>query len=108
MNTFPKLHDATLETLELHWAEGIVRIRLSTGINGTGVVILEASGVLRAVCPRVLPWGQSDSVNEVKLEQVENGRLLSIEMQSGDQTGCRIASNDCQLIVPSELPANRK
>jgi hypothetical protein len=84
MNTVPKLHDATLETLAFHWAEGIVRIRLSTGMNGTGVVILEASGVLRAVCPRVLPWGPSDSVNVVKLEHVGNGQLLSIEMQSGD------------------------
>ncbi len=84
MNTIPKLHDSTLEAFALDWAEGIVRIRLSTGVNGTGVVILEASGVLRAVCPRALPWGPSDSVNEVKLEQVDNGRLLSIEMQSGD------------------------
>ena len=49
-------------------------------MNSTGVVILEASGVHRAVCPRVFPWGLSDSVNEVKLEQVENGRLLSVEM----------------------------
>jgi hypothetical protein len=84
MNTVPKLHDATLETFALHWAEGVVQIRLSTGMNGTGVVILEASGVLRAVCPRALPWGLSDSVNEVKLEQAEEGRFLSIEMQSGD------------------------
>jgi hypothetical protein len=40
--------------------------------------------VFRAVCPRVFPWGPSDSVNEVKLELVENGRHLSVEMQSGD------------------------
>jgi hypothetical protein len=84
MNTVPKLHDATLESLTLHWVEGAVRIRLSTGINGTGVVTLEAFGVRRALCPRALPWGPSDSVNEVKLEQVSDGRLLSIEMQSGD------------------------
>jgi hypothetical protein len=84
MNTVPKLHDATLETFVLDWAEGIVRIKLCTGMNSTGVVILEASGVHRAVCPRVFSWGLSDSVNEVKLEQVENGRLLSVEMLSGD------------------------
>lgn len=84
MNTVPRMHDATLETLTLHWVEGVVRIRLSTGINGTGVVNLKAVGVRRAVCPRALPWGPSDSVNEVKLEQVSEGRLLSIEMQSGD------------------------
>ncbi len=84
MDGLSKLHDATLETFALHWAEGIARIRLSTGVNGTGVVILEASGVLRAVCPRVFPWGESDSVNEVKLEKVDDGWLLSIEMQSGD------------------------
>ena len=84
MNTVPRLHDATLETFVFHWAEGVVRIRLSTGMNGTGVVILEAFGVLRVVCPRAFPWGPSDSVNEVELEQVKDGRLLSIEMQSGD------------------------
>jgi hypothetical protein len=54
MNTVPKLHDATLEAFALDWGEGTVRIRLSTGVNGTGVVILEASGVLRAVYPRAL------------------------------------------------------
>lgn len=84
MNTFRKLHDATLETFTLHWAEGIVRARLRTGIEGTGVVILEAVEVVRALCPRTFSWGPSDSVNEVKLEHFENGRLLSIEMQSGD------------------------
>jgi len=84
VNTVPKLHDATLETLTVHWVEGTVRIGLSTGINGTGVVTLEAIGVRRAVCPRAFPWGPSDSVNEVRLEQVSEGRLLSIEMQSGD------------------------
>lgn len=84
MNAVPKLHDATLESFTLQWEEGVAHVRLSTGMNGTGVVTLEASGVLRALCPRVFPWGPSDSVNEVKLEQVADGRLLSIEMQSGD------------------------
>jgi hypothetical protein len=84
MSIFPRLHDATLEALILHWAEGILRIRLSTGEQGTGVVVLEASGVLNAICPRACPWGPSDSVNEIKLQQTGNGRLLTIEMQSGD------------------------
>jgi hypothetical protein len=68
MNAVPKLHDATLESFTLQWEEGVAHVRLSTGMNGTGVVTLEASGVLRALCPRVFPWGPSDSVNEVKLE----------------------------------------
>jgi hypothetical protein len=94
VDTVPKLHDATLESRTLHWGEGVVHVRLSTDMNGAGVVILEASGVLRAVCPRVFPWGPSDSVNEVKLEQVANGRLLSLEMQSGDvlEVCCREVS----------------
>lgn len=94
MDSVPKLHDATLESFTLHWGEGAVLVRLSTGVNGTGVVTLEASGVIRAVCPRVFPWGPSDSVNEVKLEQVANGRLLSIAMQSGDvlEVSCREVS----------------
>ena len=84
MNTVPNLHDATLETLVLYWDEGMVQIKLSTGVYGTDVVILEATGVLRAICPRVFPWGPSDSVNEAKLGRVSEGQLLSIEMQSGD------------------------
>jgi hypothetical protein len=91
MSTIPRLHDATLETLTFHWEEGIIRIRLSTGIHGTGVVTLEAIGVVRAVCPRALPWGPSDSVNEVKMQEVSDARLLSVEMQSGDvlEISCR-------------------
>ena len=84
MTTVPRLHDATLDTLTLHWDEGAVRIRLSTGINGTGVVTLEAVGVRSLVCPRALPWGSSDSVNEVKIQRATDGELLSVEMQSGD------------------------
>ena len=91
MSTIPRLHDATLETLTFHWEEGIIRIRLSTGIHGTGVGTLEAIGVVRAVCPRALPWGPSDSVNEVKMQEVSDARLLSVEMQSGDvlEISCR-------------------
>jgi hypothetical protein len=67
MSTIPRLHDATLETLTFHWE------------------------VVRAVCPRALPWGPSDSVNEVKMQEVSDARLLSVEMQSGDvlEISCR-------------------
>jgi hypothetical protein len=64
MNTLPKLHDATLETLTFHWEEGVVRIKLNIGINGTGAVMLEAVGVVRAACPRAFPWGPSDSLTK--------------------------------------------
>jgi hypothetical protein len=84
MSIFPRLHDAILQTLILHWEDGIVRIRLTTGEGGTGVVVLEASGVLNTICPRAYPWGPSDFVNEAKLQQTGNGQLLTIEMQSGD------------------------
>jgi hypothetical protein len=84
MNIVPRLHDATLQTVTFHWEDGVVRIRLSTGVNGSGVVVLEALGVVRAVCPRALPWGPSDSVNEAIMQQVSDGQLLSVEMQSGD------------------------
>lgn len=84
MNPIPRLHDATLETLTFHWEAGVVQIRLSTGINRTGTFTVEAFGVNRVVCPREFPWGPSDSVNEVKVQQVSEGLVLSIEMQSGD------------------------
>jgi hypothetical protein len=94
MNPIPKLHDATLETVTLAWDEGTVHLRLSTGANGTGIVILSANGVLGFNCPRLFPWGSSDSVNEVRLESAADSQLLSIEMQSGDllQITCREAS----------------
>jgi hypothetical protein len=78
------MHDATLESLTFSWEEGLVLLRLSTGVNGTGVVILEATDVKGIVCPRLFPWGPSDSVNEAKVQSRTAGVYLTIEMQSGD------------------------
>jgi hypothetical protein len=46
--------------------------------------MLVASGVISIVCPRRFPWGPSDSVNEATVRLVPEGKVLSIEMQSGD------------------------
>jgi hypothetical protein len=35
-------------------------------------------------CPRLFPWGRSVSVNAVTDDKHDGGRLLVIEMQSGD------------------------
>jgi len=94
MNSIPKLHDAILETITLLWEEGTVHLRLSTGVNGTGIVILSAIGVRDLICPRLFPWGPSDSINEVKLDSINDGQFLSVKMQSGDvlQITCREVS----------------
>ena len=84
MSTIPRLHDSTLETCTIFWEEGVVTVRLSTGINGTGVVLVKASGVVNFLCPRRSPWGPSDSVNEVRVQKSPEGSRLEIEMQSGD------------------------
>jgi hypothetical protein len=111
MNRIPKLHDATLETLTLNWEEGTIHLRLSTGANGAGIVILNANGVRGLICPRLFPWGSSDSVNEARLESITDGQLLSIEMQSGDliQINCRdvSANRDSAQDSTSRVPQFR-
>ena len=84
MTVISNLHDATLEALTLLWEQGIVRLQLSTGVGGTGIVILEATDVRGLVCPRLFPWGPSDSVNEVSVTSETGKVCLKVEMQSGD------------------------
>lgn len=94
MNTIPRFHDATLETCTVHWEEGKISVRLGTGMDGARSVILTAEGMTDFACPHRLPWGPSDSVNEVRVTATAEGRCLEIEMQSGDvlRLSCRTLS----------------
>jgi hypothetical protein len=71
------LHDATLLTITVDWAEGTASVRLHPY---SGMVTIEASGLSHLDIPRRHPWGPSVSVNEVTLVD----RTLRVEMQSGD------------------------
>jgi hypothetical protein len=84
MISFNDLHDATFTKMELDWAKGEVEYRFETSIPGHPIVQLVASGVIDVHCPRRFPWGESVSVNEIRVEAVDGGTRLTVEMQSGD------------------------
>jgi hypothetical protein len=76
------LHDASLESLSLHWGSGALELRLTTA---SGPCSIRAFDVTRLTVPRGHPWGPSVSVNEVRGPRTVGERaLLEVEMQSGD------------------------
>ncbi|WP_437753688.1 hypothetical protein [Sorangium sp. So ce1389] len=80
------LHDATLETIELRWESGEVRLRIRTGDPEQPQLVVVASSVHRMECARQLPWGFSVSINEVRGPSPIDGggACVEVEMQSGD------------------------
>ncbi|MBI2395372.1 MAG: hypothetical protein HYV09_37730 [Deltaproteobacteria bacterium] len=86
MDRWPDLHDATLESLELHWSSGEAVMRIRTGDAAHPQRVIVASGVLRLRCDRQLPWGASASINVVRGPTAagDGASVLEIEMQSGD------------------------
>jgi len=81
-----RLHDATLESLELLWPSGNVELRIRTGDSTHPLRLVAASAVRRIGCERRMPWGPSASINEVRGPAVadDGTSVLEIEMQSGD------------------------
>lgn len=92
MKPIPNLHDATLKSIAFDWPTATIRLSFQTGIDISDVLTVVAQDVTDLRCPRVLPWGPSNSVNEVTLDPQQG--LLAIEMQSGDviQIACRNCS----------------
>jgi hypothetical protein len=82
--SLPDLHDATLKSVNFEWETAAVRLTLKTGVAPSDVAVVEAEGVTSLNCPRLQPWGPSSSVNAAALEELADGKVLSIEMQSGD------------------------
>jgi hypothetical protein len=54
------------------------------GVERDDFLTLQVKSLQSLSCPRHLPWGPSNSVNEVMLQSTGSGLALSIEMQSGD------------------------
>lgn len=81
-----RLHDATLESMELHWSSGEAVLRIRTGDPTHPQRLVVASAVRRLGCDRQLPWGFSVSINEVRgpVAAGDGASVLEIEMQSGD------------------------
>jgi hypothetical protein len=84
MISLPDLHDATLKSVNFEWETAIARLRFKTGVAVSEVAVVEAEGVTSLECPRLLPWGPSNSVNTTAVEELADGQLLTVEMQSGD------------------------
>lgn len=72
------LHDATLKSVELVWADSTCTLYLATDAFPNCALIF--SGVSEAVLPKAQPWGPSSSINGFKGQS----GLYEIEMQSGD------------------------
>jgi hypothetical protein len=86
----PNLHDATLNTVNFDWSRGVVSFAFKVDIGVSSII--EATGVTELKCPRLLPWGPSDSVNSTAVEAFGDGQRLIIKMQSGDvlEVCCRV------------------
>lgn len=84
------LHDATLVTVHLVWADGtcIMTIRHSQSPDCT----LAFTGVSNLTLPRTQPWGPSQSINSASQR---NKGQYEIEMQSGDLI--KIDASDVKL-----------
>ena len=79
MSEEPSLHDATLDSVELLWAQG--RCTLQLLLIGAGPSELTFVGVTGVQLPRQHPWGPSIYVNAFRT--VEPGSF-ELELQSGD------------------------
>jgi hypothetical protein len=85
MITIDKLHDATLESAELVWKQGVARLHIKAFLEGKIEEFeLSFEGVTFLGMPRYEPWGPSISINKVWEENSGEARKLLIEMQSGD------------------------
>lgn len=75
-----KFHDATFVGINLLWLEGIavmtLRLREEITIN--------FSGLKRLNWERTFPWGPSESINTVTIEEGNPNWVFKFEIQSGD------------------------
>jgi hypothetical protein len=88
MTSLPNLHDSIFIDVKMDWETAIVQMRFQlpqeTGEPDLPFVVIEAVEVTDLKCPRQLPWGPSIFVNSASLKMLPIGKLLTIEIQSGD------------------------
>ena len=77
----PDLHDATLSSVRFDWRDGTLR---ATVRSSDGVRTLEFTGVEDVRLSRRLPWGPSEHIDNMGIDDLSNGIRAHIEMQSGD------------------------
>lgn len=79
----PNLHDAVLERVAVDWERASVAIDLTRVPGGATRLLL--AGLVSLRLSHREEWGPSAYVNEVRLDELADGRFeLRIEMQSGD------------------------
>jgi hypothetical protein len=76
---FVKAHDATLNHMIYDWERACFTVMLTS--TSETVANLEFHEATRVEIPRLLPWGPSRSINEVR--QAASNKF-EIEVQSGD------------------------
>jgi len=77
MVSLPDLHDATLKDLTFEWETATIMLTFSVGTAPPDRAVVKAEGVTDLKCPRLMPWGPSNSVNSMALEAVA-GRQITI------------------------------
>lgn len=79
----PDLHDSVLLSIRILWPEGVAELKFRSSAGLVGVSVAQVTFV---ECPRRLPWGRSDAVNDVAFSVGPSGSAVrvTVEMQSGD------------------------
>lgn len=88
-------HDAALKKIELIWESGDVGFHIRTGEQERPCMQIIAESVCRLECPRMMPWGLSESINEIRgplLSSDGKAQRMEIEMQSGDVVSVEAAA----------------
>lgn len=83
-------HDWTLVGLTMDWKLGELVLEMRDPSSSSRHLI--ASGVTSLDLPRRYPWGPSVSINKMSQSRDERGKVLQIEMQSGDTIECVASS----------------
>jgi hypothetical protein len=79
----PNLHDAILERVLVDWTARTASVECGTGADTR--LLLVAHEIREVRCDKREPWGPSDSINSVYVDDsTESEMALYIEMQSGD------------------------
>ena len=81
--SIPNLHDAVLERVVVDWPAGTGSIECGTAADTRTVLVVRHIRTARV--DKREPWGPSQSVNSVYVDESSAGEVaLYIEMQSGD------------------------
>jgi hypothetical protein len=75
-------HDWVFIGIEFDWGSGESYFRMRDGTSRDRAILARRTTSVRVA--REHPWGRSVNVNSIREEVCDQGRLLVIEMQSGD------------------------